>query len=121
MTDEQSIQNFVGEQLSAVSFVQDYVELHFDGPLIRCLVRPVVEFVDGVKKQFGSDGYRDDLCGYIGTFLDRAELDVERELRLTFTSGNSLVVPLDDAGREGQPEALHIQFGSGSDGSTLYI
>ena len=31
----------IGEQLSAVSFVQDYVEFHFDGPVLRALTNPI--------------------------------------------------------------------------------
>jgi hypothetical protein len=41
-TEEQSLQVIVGAQLSAVTFVQDYVQLHFDGPRLTAFSHPVV-------------------------------------------------------------------------------
>ncbi len=43
MNDRELIERIVGEQLCAVSFVQDYVEFHFDGPVIRALAAPIVK------------------------------------------------------------------------------
>jgi hypothetical protein len=33
----------LGEPLSAVAFVRDYVEFHFDGPVLRAISNPRVE------------------------------------------------------------------------------
>ena len=36
----QRIGDLVGEELSEVAFVRDYVEFHFDGPVLRALADP---------------------------------------------------------------------------------
>jgi len=41
-TEEKSLQMLIGEQLSAVTFVQDYVQLHFDGPRLTVFSHAVV-------------------------------------------------------------------------------
>jgi hypothetical protein len=35
----QQIEDLVGEEISGICFVRDYVELHFDGPVLRILTR----------------------------------------------------------------------------------
>jgi hypothetical protein len=66
MTDlTPDLQFLLGEPLNAVSFVMDYVELHFNGSYLRCLVPPVVERGGGVAR-FPEPGSRDALCAQIG-------------------------------------------------------
>ena len=66
MTDlTPDLQFLLGEPLSAVSFVMDYVELHFNGSYLRCLVPPVVE-QGGRVARFPEPGSRDALCALIG-------------------------------------------------------
>lgn len=38
--DEAGLRHLVGLEVSAVSFVRDYVELHFDGPVLRAVSDP---------------------------------------------------------------------------------
>ena len=40
MGDDAGPRSLVGLEISAVCFVRDYVELHFDGPVLRALSRP---------------------------------------------------------------------------------
>ncbi len=54
-----------GEQLSSVEFVQDYVQLHFDGRTITAYVWPEVTFGEE-EFNFGQEGYRNKLCDLIG-------------------------------------------------------
>lgn len=55
----------IGEQLSSVEFVQDYVQLHFDGRTITAYVWPEVIF--GKEEfSFGQENYRNKLCDLIG-------------------------------------------------------
>ena len=63
-TEEKSLQVIVGEQLSAVTFVQDYVQLHFDGPRLTVFSHAVV--ISGDKTfHWGKPGFRDALCNSI--------------------------------------------------------
>ena len=38
----QLLDRLVGEEVNAVSFVMDYVEFHFNGPVLRAIADPVV-------------------------------------------------------------------------------
>jgi len=106
VTDHKPIDQIVGEQLSAVSFVQDYVELHFDGPVIRALASPIVEDGAGIVR-FPSADSRDRLCSLIGQIVSSVQLRDGQELRIKFGPA-TLVVPLDAERSEG-PEAMHFQ------------
>jgi hypothetical protein len=59
------IEGLIGEELSAIYFARDYVELSFDGPVVRSLTTPTVH-VDGYRHQFPDAGSRDALCEIIG-------------------------------------------------------
>ncbi|MGH9891683.1 MAG: hypothetical protein ACREA0_06820 [bacterium] len=39
--EQELLQVIIGEQLSSVEFVQDYVQLRFDGPTLTAITRPV--------------------------------------------------------------------------------
>lgn len=52
--------DLVGEEISAVCFVRDYVEVRFDGPILRALSHPVVVAADSVAR-FPEPGSRDAL------------------------------------------------------------
>lgn len=51
----------IGEQLSAVSFVMDYLQLQFNGYLLTVLT-PLVVVSDDHSYTFADLGYRDALC-----------------------------------------------------------
>lgn len=101
------IESLAGEQLSAVSFVQDYVELHFDGPVVRALTNPVVDTPEG-RWHFPDAGSRDALCSLIACRVERVEHREDVHLRLDFGGGRTLTVPLDRESYPG-PEAMHYQ------------
>jgi hypothetical protein len=82
-----------GEQLSAVTFVQDYVQLHFDGPMLTAITRPIVVAGD-TSFSFGEPGYRDRLCGLIASRVTRAYVRPGDRLQIDFTERASLVVSL---------------------------
>lgn len=55
----------VGEQLSSVEFVQDYVQLHFDGKTITVFIWPEIKIKNSIFR-FGEIEYRNMLCNLIG-------------------------------------------------------
>ena len=103
----------VGEQLSAVSFVQDYVEFHFDGPVLRALRNPLVQTPHG-RWQFPWPGSRDALCEPIGRDVLSVRFETGARIQLELEGGYQLTIPLDLASYRG-PEAAHFiangQFG----------
>lgn len=99
------------EQLSAVTFVQDYVQLHFDGPCLTAYVWP------HILNQKGSiapkvPGYRDALCERIGKIVVQAFEEPGERLAIVFADGVTLEVSLKEADRE-EPEAAMFHDQSG--------
>jgi hypothetical protein len=62
---DDSLDVLVGEQLSAVTFVQDYLQLEFDGHRLTMNLWPSVRTDDGALA-FGDPNYRNALCSSIG-------------------------------------------------------
>ena len=98
--------SLVGEELNTVSFVMDYVEFVFNGPVLRALTRPVVE-IGGTRHRFPAPGSRDALCELIGRTVLAVEEQEGDRLALELTGGAQLTVPLDDDSYLG-PEAMHF-------------
>jgi hypothetical protein len=62
---QSDIYKLEGEELSAVCFVRDYIELHFDGPILRFLGKIAVQ--NGQTLRLLSDKeFKDWLCRNIG-------------------------------------------------------
>ena len=99
--------NLIGEQLSAVTFVQDYLQLHFDGPCLTGYLFPVVR-VAGDGFQLGESGYRDALCRLIGEAIENVVMQPDQEFCLVFVTGSSITFSLKEEDRNG-PEAIMIQ------------
>jgi hypothetical protein len=104
---ERSIESLAGQELSAVSFVRDYVEFHFDGPVLRALTNPRVE-LDRKSASFPEPGARDLLCMLIGRTVREVTASDGVHIRLTFEDGAVLTVPLDEESHVG-PEGAHFQ------------
>jgi hypothetical protein len=99
------LQLLVGREVSAVCFVRDYVELHFDGPILRALTNPF--------GMYGCRGWRFPegqspvvMRYYIGTVIDGCELIPNRHLAVD-SGEHRFAIPLDDDSRTG-PEAAHL-------------
>jgi hypothetical protein len=102
------IQQLVGEQISTVAFVCDYVEFHFSGPILRSLSNPRVS-VQGAEYRFPESGSRDALCRVIGSTVQALKLDENRVLELTTSNGCRITIPLDTENlRRGESEAMHF-------------
>lgn len=95
-----------GEQLSAVTFVADYVQLWFDGPCLSAYSLPVVS-AGGISYHWGEPGYRDALCGCIGKTVDDAGVVEGQHIRLDLSDGASIEISLRPEDYEG-PEAATL-------------
>ena len=95
-----------GEPVNAVSFVMDYVEIGFNGPVIRCIANPIVE-IDGASHMFPETGSRDALAKLIGRNLTSLKYEAEARMSLRFDNNARLIIPLDAASRHGG-EAFHF-------------
>ncbi|HEX9201701.1 MAG TPA: hypothetical protein VF865_19240, partial [Acidobacteriaceae bacterium] len=63
-----------GEELKAVEFVEDYLQLRFGAPLIRFYDWPHVLLPD-FSVAFGEPEYRNALCAQIGEMVSTASLE----------------------------------------------
>lgn len=57
--------SIVGEQLSAVCFVQDYLQLEFDGYKLTTYTTPMVVISDSTSITYHQGDYKNLLCGFI--------------------------------------------------------
>ena len=102
---EASIEAVIGEPLSGISFVQDYVEFHFDGKIVRSLTMPTVH-LSNVRHTFPGAGSRDALCSMIGLMVDNVIVREGNEIEIAFSDRAYISIPLGSAARSG-PEAAH--------------
>jgi hypothetical protein len=108
MTSDSRIFEVELQELSAVCFVRDYVELQFDGKIVRALTLPKVRLHNCVVVE-GDPGWRDSLCSLIGRqvrVVEFASGTADRALKLKFDEDAELTVSLGESGRIG-PEAMH--------------
>ena len=54
----------VGAKLSAITFVMDYYQFHFDGPMFNVLTPVMVDSESG-RAVTGDDQFRNLICGQI--------------------------------------------------------
>jgi hypothetical protein len=101
-----NIQDLVGEEISAIAFVRDYVEIHCDGPIVRCLSNPSITF-HGTTFRFPEPGSRDALCQAIGSTIGAVTLNETSALELVTTDDWRITIRLDLNSRRG-PEAMHF-------------
>ena len=97
----------IGAQLSAVSFVQDYVEFHFDGPVLRVLTHPTITIAKDMFR-FPEAGSRDALCTAIQDTIRDVEIQEHEQIVLHFVSGCRIAIPIREIGFT-SPEAFTFQ------------
>jgi len=91
----------VGEKLSSVTFVLDYLQLDFDGNRFTLNVWPMV-VIGNNEYKFGEPSYRDTLCSLIAQVVKQATGEEKQYLNISFESGDMLIVSL----CHGNPELI---------------
>ncbi|HET8686741.1 MAG TPA: hypothetical protein VFM18_08760 [Methanosarcina sp.] len=82
------------EQLSSVEFVQDYLQLHFDGKTLTCYVWPIVKS-KGIEYKNENLDYKNQLCGLITQKVDDVFLHEGVSLTLSFMNSYEIQLSLD--------------------------
>ncbi len=108
-----------GEELSSVTFVQDYVQFDFNGPGFTMLIWPEVFVPEGHQLPegsyaFGDPGYRDALCSQIGENAETISLEEGVALEISFEGGTIFRTSLREEDYVG-PEAVHFNTGVAGD------
>jgi hypothetical protein len=111
MTLQEGLQVILGSQMSSIEFVQDYVQLRFDGPCLTAHTRPTVS-ASGTTFRWSEAGYRDVLCGRIAKKVVRADVSASA-IAIGFEDGAEIQVSLSKADYRG-PEAAMFTSNDGT-------
>lgn len=86
-------QELVGEQLSAVTFVQDYLQLWFDGPGINVTI-PLTVHSGALSVTSWQPGFRDAICGQIAKLVKSIIYRDADALEIHFEDGSRVSISL---------------------------
>lgn len=105
--DREVLETLIGEPLSAVTFVMDYVQLQFSSSrIINAVTLPVVH---AGNRTFSSEqpGYRDALCERIGRTVKEAYAKADERLQIDFDDGSSVRISLKAEDRVAAESAIY--------------
>lgn len=108
------ISAIVGEELTAVEFVQDYLQLRFDGPLLTLYAWPHLLLSD-YSIAFGEPEYRNLLCEQIGEKVEEASLEEGDALTVKLENGTVFALSLREEDLEAPQAGAFSPTGSASD------
>ena len=103
-----------GEELKAVEFVEDYLQLRFGEPLLKLYDWPHVLLTD-FSVAFGEPEYRNDLCAEIGETVSTAMLEEDDALTLEFENGIVFGLSLREEDVDGPESGSYSATGEESD------
>jgi hypothetical protein len=85
-----------GRQLSSVEFVQDYLQIRFDGPCLTSTAWPRV-VCDRNAVVFNDPGYRDSICALITNLVSKVYFaNMHKTFVIEFDNEKALEIWLDD-------------------------
>src|SRR5258708_4245771 len=103
---DEPLETIVGEYLSSVEFVMDYVQLRFSGPCLT-VTAPIVVTVMGTRYRQGGPGYRDSLCERIGQTVQHAFTVDDEKIVIEFHDHSEIEISLKPEERV-SPEAAEF-------------
>jgi hypothetical protein len=85
----------VGEDLSGIVFVREYLQLLFNEPLrIDAYSTRIVISSDGRSAAFGEEAFANPAIGLIGRFVREVRIDAQQSFRIVFTDGAEIMISL---------------------------
>ena len=76
----------IGQELTAVEFVQDHLQLRFDGPCLTLFVWPDVFREEG-SYAYGEPEFRNMLCAQLARNVTAATLEENEAIEIEFENG----------------------------------
>jgi hypothetical protein len=101
----------IGDELKAVEFVEDFLQLRFDGPLLTLYAWPHVLLAD-FSVAYGEPEYRNALCAQIGEKVVQASLEEGDALTIEFESGTVFGLSLREEDLDGPEAGSYSETGS---------
>lgn len=90
MSIETAFRKLINQQLSSVVFVQDYLQLYFDGPKLTLYIWPEV-WINKEKFTKEDSQYRNMLCELISKKIDDISLKNDQYLLLYFQNKSNYI------------------------------
>jgi hypothetical protein len=103
-----------GEELKAVEFVEDFLQLRFGEPLLTLYSWPHVLLPD-FSVAFGEPEYRNALCSLIGEQVATAVLEEDDALTIEFGNGLVLGLSLREEDKDGPELGCYSDSGEVAD------
>jgi hypothetical protein len=104
----------LGQELVAVEFVQDFLQLRFEGPLFTFYAWPHVLLSD-FSVAYGEPEYRNALCAQIGQTVADASLEEGDRLTIELESGTVIGLSLREEDIDGPESGSYSETGSAMD------
>src|SRR6185437_8329098 len=101
----------IGEELVAVEFVQDFLQLRFTAPLFTLYDWPHV-LLPEFSVAYGEPEYRNALCAQIGEKVVQASLEEGDALTIEFESGTVFGLSLREEDLDGPESGSYSETGS---------
>ena len=93
-----ALKRIIGESLDSVTFVSNYVQLHFGERTLNAYNPPTV-IVGEREYEWGGSGYADTLCGRLNTSVTHSS-ETDTAIAVGLSDGAKLVITVDDDGCE---------------------
>ncbi len=103
--DHDVFQQIVGEQLSGVTFVMDYIQLQFNPPPTINVLTPVTVFSHGEFVRSGDDQFRNRLCEQITKIVRSVSVIPGDAVKIAFEDASVVAASLKESDYRG-PEAI---------------
>jgi hypothetical protein len=109
--------SIISEQLSSVVFVQDYLQLCFDGNILTCYAWPNVT-IDLVNYTNDKPGYKDALCSIIRKLVLDVRFMEETEVNLYF---DNATITLNLTRNDSNKDLVEFAYFNGYDGKWFVL
>jgi len=102
-------EQLVGEDLSGIVFVRDYLQLQFSPPpQINVYSTQVIVSSSGRSASFGEEAFANLAIGLIGKFVTEVRVNEQQDFRIIFANDAELAISLRPEHYRG-PEAVDFQ------------
>lgn len=107
-----SLDRLVGKAVSAICFVENYVEVVFEELVLTCYTMPII-CVDGKDTEYTAFEYRNELCRLIGRAVEATSERLREELSVYFNVDSYLRISLEfEDGSSVEAAMLHERAGT---------
>lgn len=108
------VSGIIGEELKAVEFVEDFLQLRFAAPLFTLYAWPHVLLPD-FSVAYGEPEYRNALCAQIGEKIVQASLEEGDAMTIEFENGTVFGLSLREEDVDGPESGSYSETGDAGD------